>query len=209
MIEREPDVPNLTPEAIAFLTEVVFGAEVEPQICDIAFIFSSTHPKHWDKALEAYQKGWISQFLVAGGRSKTGHTHPDWQWGQRNESDVIIEHLLAGGVPAQAILHENKSSNSLENVLFAKEIFDFSTVKKIMLVCKSHVVGRQTRTLAQHIPDFIELIPYTFDTAYKGQIIGRLDWMNSDIGRRRVWGEYLRILHYGQLGHLKKLNQTL
>lgn len=78
-----------------------------------------------------------------------------------------------------------------------------------MVICKSHVAGRQLRTLAQHIPDSIDLIPYTFDTAYKGQVIRRSDWMNSDIGRRRVWGEYLRILHYGQLGHLKRLDQTL
>ncbi len=209
MIEREPEVPILTPETITFLTEVVFGAEREPEVCELGFIFSSTHPLHWDKALEAYQKGWVHQFLVTGGRSKTGQTHPDWQGGNKSEAEVIIAHLKGAGIPEHAILHENQSSNSLENVLFAKRIFDFSKVRKVMVICKSHVAGRQIRTLAQHIPDSVELIPYTFDTAYQGQVIRRSDWMNSDIGRRRVWGEYLRIVHYGQLGHLKKLEQTL
>lgn len=209
MIEREPDVPALTTDDIALLTEAVFGQAQLPQVCDLGFIFSGTHPLHWEKAVEAYRQGYVRQFLVTGGRSKTGQAHPDWPGGERTEAEVIIEHLVAGGVPRQAILHENQSTNSLENVLFAKDLIDFSRVKSILVICKSHVAGRQLRTLAQHLPDAIDLISYPFDTAYKGQTIRRSDWMTSDIGRRRVWGEYLRLLRYGELGHLKPLDNQL
>ena len=46
--------------------------------------------------------------------------HPDWNG--HTEAEVIIQHLLAAGIPEEAIKSESSSSNTLENVLFAKEI---------------------------------------------------------------------------------------
>lgn len=66
MIEREPEVPILKPKDISFLTETVFGIKAEVEVCDLAFIFSSTHPGHWGKAVEAYRNGLVQQFLVTG-----------------------------------------------------------------------------------------------------------------------------------------------
>lgn len=208
IIPKSPEVPKeFSDKEISFLTKSVFGEIIEPQSCDVLFVFSGTHPGHWEKAIEAYQKGYIRRIVVTGGRSLTGTPHPDWNG--HTEAEVIIQHLLVAGIPEEAIKSENSSSNTLENVLFAKEIFDFNTVETVMFICKSHATGRQWRTLAQHLPEHLRYIPYTFNAFYKDVEIGRDSWMSTEIGKSRVWGEYLRLLHYGEKGDILKLDVEL
>ncbi|MCY7210539.1 YdcF family protein [Streptococcus sp. IsoGale021] len=208
IIPKSPEVPKeFSAKEISFLTKSVFGEIIGPQPCDVLFVFSGTHPGHWEKAIEAYQKSYVRRIIVSGGRSLTGTPHPDWNG--HTEAEVIIQHLMAAGIPEEAIKSENSSSNTLENVLFAKEIFDFNTVETVMFICKSHATGRQWRTLAQHLPKHLRYIPYTFNAFYKDVEIGRDSWMNTDIGKSRVWGEYLRLLHYGEKGDILKLDVEL
>lgn len=77
-----------------------------------------------------------------------------------------------------------------------------------MFICKSHATGRQLRTLTKYLPATIDYIPYTFNAEYSGNIVSRQEWMNSDIGQSRVWGEYLRILHYRQKGDITPLKMN-
>ena len=208
IIPREPIVPELNKEEVEFLTDLTFGKDIQAKACDALFVFSGTHSGHWEKAIEAYEKKYIQKIVVTGGRSLTGVPHPEWEGNHHeeySEADVIISQLKHAGIPSQAIVYEDKSTNSLENVLFAKEVFDFSTVKSLMVICKSHVTGRQLRTLMKHLPEKLEYIPYTFPTTYRGIEVNRNNWMDSEIGRKRVWGEYLRIEKYGRLGHLQPM----
>lgn len=117
--------------------------------------------------------------------------------------------MLAAGIPEEAIQFENFSSNTLENVLFAKEIFDFNTVETAMFICKSRATGRQWRSLVQYLPKHLCYIPYTFNAFYKDVEIGRDSWLNTEIGKSRVWGEYLQLLHYGEKGDVLKLDVEL
>lgn len=204
MISKTPEVPQLSNEEIAFLTNVIFGEYQAPKTCDALFVFSGTHPGHWEKAIEAYQNGLARQLIVTGGRSLTGKPHEDWQG--ETEAAVIRDHLLAAGIPEEAIVYEDRSTNTLENVLFAKEVFDFDAISTLLFVCKSHVTGRQGRTLAKHLPDHLTYVPYTFDAAYKGVTLSREHWMETELGRSRIWGEYLRILYYGKKGDILALD---
>lgn len=204
IIPKTPDVPELSAEEIDFLTEVTFGSQILPVHCDALFVFSGTHPGHWEKAIEAYQKGLVKKMIVTGGLSLTGTPHADWQG--ETEAEVIISHLLVAGIPKESIFYENCSTNTLENVLFAKEVFDFNSIQSLMFICKSHVTGRQWRTLVKHLPTHLHYVPYTFDAFYKEIPISRDSWMTTEIGRSRVWGEYLRILHYGKKGDILALD---
>ena len=56
IISKTPDVPELSKEEVAFLTEVAFGQFISPQACDALFVFGGTHSGHWEKAIEAYQQ---------------------------------------------------------------------------------------------------------------------------------------------------------
>ena len=79
IIPKSPEVPKeFSNKEISFLTQSVFGKIIESQPCDVLFVFSGTHPGHWEKAIEAYQKGYVRRIIVTGGRSLTGTPHPDW-----------------------------------------------------------------------------------------------------------------------------------
>ncbi|MEN1968383.1 YdcF family protein [Lentibacillus sp. N15] len=205
MIPKEPVLPSLNDYEIDCLTTLVFGKEIELKKCDTLFVFSGTHPGHWEKSIEAYKKGLVDTIIVTGGRSQTGNSHPDWKYKDVTEADVIISYLLAAGIPENIITYEKKSTNTLENVLYAKEVYDFNQVTNLLFVCKSHVTGRQYRTLAKHLPSGIHFIPYTFNAAYNGHTITRTNWMETETGRKRIWGEYLRIDHYGKKGDIQKI----
>ena len=68
------------------------------------------------------------------------------------------------------------------------------------------MAGRQWRTLAKHLPNHLKFIPFTFDAAYEGISLSRDNWMDTEMGRSRVWGEYLRIIHYGKKGDILALD---
>ncbi len=210
VIPKEPVVPELNEKEIAFLTKIIFEELIQPKKCEALFIFSGTHQGHWNKAIEACKSNYADKIIVTGGRSLTGVSQSDWP-GNLNkevtEAQVIISHLLKAGIRSENIVFEEKSTNSLENVLFAKEKFDFSKISSLMVVCKSHAAGRQIRTLKKHIPNNIEYVPYTFNTVYKDTEVNRYNWMTTEIGKKRVWGEYLRIKQYGEKGDLLAINE--
>ncbi|MET3558462.1 uncharacterized SAM-binding protein YcdF (DUF218 family) [Streptococcus rupicaprae] len=200
IISKTPAVPKMSQKDIEYLTDLIFGPGCEPALCDALFIFSGTHHGHWQKAIEAYKKGYCQTIIVTGGKSLTGKPHPDWKG--NTEADVIVSHLLKAGVPQNCIVSENRSTNSLENVIHAKEIFNFNSIQSLMVICKSHATGRQLRTLDRHLPKDIKFIPYSFDTTYQDVKITRHNWMLSEVGKSRVWGEYLRIKLYGERGDI-------
>ncbi|OIU72047.1 YdcF family protein [Rossellomorea aquimaris] len=205
IIKKEIDMPQLSPAQIDYITELTFGQIKKTKPCDAIFVFAGTHPGHWEKAIKAYKMNLAPKVIVTGGRSLTGESHPDWKGrtaSVETEASIIISYLVKAGIPEEVITFEDQSSNSLENVLYAKDIIDFTKITSLLVVCKSHAAGRQIRTLQKHFPEAMSFIPFSFDTIYQNTTVGRLNWMNSDLGRKRVWGEYKRIIHYGQLGHL-------
>ncbi|MBH9965288.1 YdcF family protein [[Bacillus] enclensis] len=205
IIQKEIDMPQLSPEHIDYITELTFGKVEKIKSCDAIFVFAGTHPGHWEKAIEAYNLNLAPKVIVTGGRSLTGESHPDWSGrsaSAETEASIIISYLVKAGIPEENITFEDQSSNSLENVLYAKDLIDFKKITSLLVICKSHAAGRQIRTLQKHFPETMEYIPFSFDTIYKNTTVSRHNWMNSDLGKKRVWGEYQRIVHYGQLGHL-------
>ncbi|MDF2958516.1 MAG: hypothetical protein K0S39_251 [Paenibacillus sp.] len=204
-IPKDPAVPDLTAIQIARLTEIVF---LDPKVvpCDAIFVFGGTHPGHWEATIEAYREGLGQKIIVTGGVSPTGVKHEAWQDEQMPEARVIVNHLIEAGIPKGSIVYENRSRNTLENVLFAKEVFDFNSIASLLFVCKSHGAGRQYRTLAKYLPLEIRYIPYGFDAVYEGEAINRHNWMHSSKGRSRVYGEYVRICYYGDRGDILRLD---
>ncbi|MGE7825674.1 YdcF family protein [Paenibacillus sp. NPDC093718] len=128
--------------------------------------------------------------------------HENWVDKTVPEAHVIVNKLTEAGIPLHVIMYEDRSRNTLENVLFAKEVFDFNGIDSLLFVCKSRGAGRQYRTLAKYLPQKINCFSYGFDSNYNGQTINRENWMQSSIGRWRVLGEYLRICFYGDRGDL-------
>lgn len=209
LIPKEVEVPKLTSKQIEELTDLIFLPEENDKKCDAMFVFAGTHPGHWERTIEAYHNGYCKSVIVTGGVSPTGVKHPDWKDDKKPEANVIISKLIENGVIQEDIVFENKSQNTLENVLYAKEVFDFSSIESLLFVCKNHAAGRQYRTLARHIKHPIRYVSFGFDATYEGETVSRTNWMTTEVGRARVFGEYLRIIHYGRMGHILPLEQEI
>lgn len=200
---------ELTPALIQEITAIVFDYPSKPiQPSDVIFIFGGSHPGIWQTAAEAYHEGLGKDIVVTGGRKPGVQQHYTWVDGDTPEAHVIFRELVKLSVPESVIFYEDKSTNSLENVLFANEIYDFSSVRRILAVCKNYGVGRQCRTLKQQIAENIQVIPYPFDTeAGNGPFITRYTWMNYEKSKEVVITQTVKINRYGKLGHLEPVEQ--
>jgi len=202
--------PDLTYDLIQEITNIVFGTlnELLIQPCDIIFVFGGSHPGLWRTAAEAYHKGLGKTIIVTGGHKPGVQAHFTWTDGETPESHVIKRELIKLSVPENAIFYEDRSTNTLDNVLFAMEAYDFSTINSILAVCKNYGVGRQCRTLKHQIAKTIKVIPYPFDTeAGNGPFITRHTWMNFEESKALVFTQVVKIYKYGELGHLEPVSQ--
>jgi uncharacterized SAM-binding protein YcdF (DUF218 family) len=199
-------LPDLSSELVQEITAIVFdypGPPLRP--CDLIFVFGGSHPGLWQTAAEAYHAGLGRTIIATGGHKPGAKYHSTWRDGTTPESHVIKREMMRLGVPGERIVCEDRSTNSLENVLFAKDVYDFSGVHSILVVCKCYGVGRQCRTLRQQMEKAIILIPYPFDTeaGSDGPFITRDTWMNDERSSALVLSQLLAIRRYGEWGHLE------
>lgn len=202
-------LPALPPALVDEITNIVFGPPLVdlPQPCDVIFVFGGSHPGLWEKTAEAFHNGLGREIVVTGGHKPGVQPHRTWVDGDTPEAHVIRRELLNLGVPAQSIFCEDRSTNTLENVLFACEVYDFARVKRILAVCKCYGVGRQCRTLEQHIPPYVKVNPCPFDTTLgrDGPFITRDTWMQFEQSRVSILDQVGKIYRYGRQGDLKPL----
>lgn len=206
------DFSGLSPALIAEITEVLFGPSLEPEFyqkeearCDVIFVFGGSHPGLWEKAAEAYWRGLGREIIVTGGHKINALGHPTRADGDAPEAQVIRRELIRLGVPAERTFCEDRSTNTLENVLFAQQVYDFSRLFSILAVCKSYAVGRQVRTLRWHVDRRVRIIPYPFNTHIggNGPFVTRQTWMNFPEARTYLLDNLLKIDRYGRQGHLE------
>ncbi|AGK96844.1 YdcF family protein [Clostridium pasteurianum] len=204
---KYPEAPDLTDIQIKEITDIVFCKEQDLSISDVLFIYGSTNPATYQKSLEVYNKGLCKDIVISGGSSKSKSKHKDWHYGNKPEARVIFEKLLSYGVTREKIFFEEKSSNSKENVMFAKEIYDFSNVKSLIFISKNYAAGRQYRTLKKYLPQNIKIISYSYNTYLDdGTTFDRYDWMEHPKSISLVLGEYLRIIFYGKKGDIEEIH---
>ncbi|MEY8745967.1 hypothetical protein AB9M62_42830 [Bacillales bacterium AN1005] len=63
--------------------------------------------------------------------------------------------------------------------------------------------------MRKHLHPDITYMPALFDTVYENIEINRQNWAETEIGRSRVYGEYLRICKYGDRGDIEMLEERL
>ena len=177
------------------ITSYIF-LKSEPQKADLALVFGTRHQEAINKVFELYRAGLVSKILVSGGINRVT---------KENEAKEMSDKLIKVGVKRNDIILENESTNSLENVLFSKQVIDkkvgFNKIKKIIAVVKHYHSRRALMTLKKYFPQNIELIPVTYG------IYGftKDNWFISEDGGRRVMSEYNKILKYLTKGDIEEL----
>ncbi len=167
---------------------------------DIAFVFGTW--KAWkgsvEKAYELYKNKLVLKIIVSGGFNKeTGIV----------EADFMTENLVNLGVPRKNILVENKSTNTLENVLFSKRLIDrklgLDKIKTITAVVKNFHARRALMTLRKNMPARIILKSAPHVSPFFN--FTKDDWFKTDFGREKVLGEVEKIKKYLAIGSLAEL----
>jgi hypothetical protein len=195
----------LSTDLIDEITVIVFGSIVEPSACDVIFIFGGSAPGLWQKGAEAYLQG-LGRHIVVTGGYKPGYVRPDWPTGTR-EAHVICRELIKLGVSEPDLFYEDRSTNTLENVLFAKGVYDFTLVNRVLAVCKCYGAGRQCRTLKWNLHAGVQVVPYTMDAHMRGEgpLITRDTWAAHEQTRAFILEQAAKICLYGQRGHLEPI----
>ena len=177
------------------ITDYIF-LKSDPQKADLALVFGTRHQEAINKVFELYRGGLAPKILVSGGINRaTGE----------NEAKEMSDKLIKLGVKMDDIILENESTNSLENVLFSKQIIDkkigLNKIKKIIAVVKHYHSRRALMTLKKHLPKTIKLIPVTYEIY--GFTID--NWFNNEIGGKKVLNEWNKIPEYLAKGDIEEL----
>lgn len=182
------------------ITNYIFLDDAD-QSGDIGFVFGTWNAFYdaCKKAAEVCNKGLVPKLVVSGGVNKRSGL---------NEGDLMAQEIMKQGVSQGDIFNENKSTNTLENVLFSKEILDqkigLNTIHIIVAIAKNIHMRRALMTLKRHMPSSITLKAAAYPSAYYGNIT-KENWYQSDVGRGYVVKELEKIKMYLAKGDLVEL----
>jgi uncharacterized SAM-binding protein YcdF (DUF218 family) len=102
-----------------------------------------------DRTAELYLEGWAPLVIMSGGLGN--FTQDMWT---ESEADQFAAIAIQKGVPAEAILVENKSSNTGENILFTQQLLKEKGLdpQNFIVVQKPYMERRSYATFKKHWP---------------------------------------------------------
>lgn len=195
-ILREPVLPsNISSSELQEMEHLVF-ADCEPSKSDLLFFFGYSEPdEEW--MLRVALQEWAPWIML------TGRHAANLPEGSRTESHHVHQVLVEGGIDRKRILLEDRSTNTTENVICAKQVLDDAAIspRSILAACRSYHSGRCLRTLAKYFPE-VALSCITCDPVFEGITVRKSDWRQNRVSQARVYGEYLRIKEYSERGFI-------
>ncbi len=196
---------NLSTEFLKYIGDYML-VETPLAKADICLVFGNhAHAAELaDRAADLYKQGYFKLIVVSGGvPMKDG----------RLEADCMRDVLLARGVPASAILTEDKAQNSGQNIRYSRALlektFGTGAVKSILAVGHIHASRRFLMTIENDWPEVTKM----FTTINCFSVPKNL-WYTDPVFRQEVLDEYKKIAPYKAQGlikeiDLKKINQEI
>ena len=119
------------------------------ETADCIFALGSHDLRVADRAAELYLEGWAPLVIMSGGLGNV--TKDVWTV---PEADQFAQIAINKGVPADAILVENKSTNTGENVLFTRQLLAEKNIdpQSFILVQKPYMERRTYATFQKQWP---------------------------------------------------------
>jgi hypothetical protein len=195
-IEKSPRTPEMFPELINALTDLCFAKD-KKQKADLLFVFGSNiiQQQLAKKICSLLEDGIVKKVIITGGIA----SYENIILQSIPESEQILSHIPTEKFSDVIFIKENNSKNSLENVLEANLIYNFSNDEKIIFMSHSYASMRSKLTLKKICPDKILLShPYDVPTESKRYPISKKFWWKTIYGQAVVWGEFLRFVKYGE-----------
>lgn len=117
---------------------------------DCILVLGSHDVRVAERGAELYLEGWAPLLVFSGGLGRL--TQEIWS---EAEADKFASIAVGKGVPKEAILIENKSTNTGENILFTQQLFreKNSDPQTFIVVQKPYMERRSYATFKRHWPD--------------------------------------------------------
>lgn len=180
---------------IADITNFIF-VEDKPQKVDAIFLPGGSHPEQPEYAAELYLKGYAKWLVPSGGvsvkrdkwpgvRSKADIYNGDYQ----SDCEFFTDVFVKNGVPADAIVGEDKSGYTRDNAFLSRRVVDENEleIKTAIIVCKAFHARRCLMLYQMAFPDTTF---YVCPVVCMG--ITKENWYKSEQGIDRVFGELAR-----------------
>ena len=120
------------------------------QKSDCILVLGSHDLRVAERGAELYLQGWAPLLIMSGGLGRL--TQEMWS---EPEADKFAKIALEMGVPEEAILIENKSTNTGENILFTQQLLQKENLapKRFIVVQKPYMERRSFATFKKHWPE--------------------------------------------------------
>ncbi|MEO6357233.1 MAG: YdcF family protein [Ferruginibacter sp.] len=142
----------LTPEIITLARQLWDYHHMQHQLvkADCILALGSHDLRVADRAAELYLQGWAPLVIMSGGLGNL--TQNMWT---ESEADKFARIAIEKGVPADAILVENKSTNTGENILFTQQLLRQKGLdpQNFIVVQKPYMERRSYATFKKHWPN--------------------------------------------------------
>lgn len=182
-----------------YITQSLHIQTILPEHADLAIVFGTRYPMPIPLAAQLYREGIVPLIVVTGGiNHQTGE----------NEAQAHYKLLRAENVPDSAILVEDQSTNTLENVVFAlpkiAERCEIVQLKGVISVSKWFHARRTLMTLKKHFPVGIEYYART----YTPLDIRPDNWQEDEYKRERVLKNWHNIPYYLAKGDIAEIEKV-
>ncbi|MBM7692173.1 uncharacterized SAM-binding protein YcdF (DUF218 family) [Peribacillus deserti] len=179
------------------MTNLLFrGIEDNNKNGDCIFVAGSSKAVQYrlPKAVQLYKEGRAGKILFSGGVTWMGSDYP--------EAIMLKNEAIALGVSEKDILIEDISLHTKENVLASLLVLDrafyLHNIKRVLVVTAFYHMRRLHLTLKTYMPPWIK---YTLCPVID-KTIREDNWFLSEIGRKRIETESIKLINYVKLGAL-------
>jgi uncharacterized SAM-binding protein YcdF (DUF218 family) len=189
---------------------------------DCILVLGSHDLRVAEKGAELYLQGWAPILIFSGGLGRL--TNDIWK---ESEAEKFATIALKMGVPIEAILIENKSTNTGENILFTQQLLKENNLdlQSFIVVQKPYMERRSYATFKKHWPDkklTVTSPQISFENYYNDEIPleSVINIMVGDLQRIKiypekgfqifqeipedVWSAYEKLVELGYTEHLVK-----
>lgn len=179
---------SLSPDQVKKITDHLLIEQTELYPADLGFVFGSYAfcDPLVQKAADLYHQGYFPQIIVCGAPLNIqGEV----------EATYIKNKLIKKGVPADNILTEERSTNTQENIEFAKEIIEqeigLDNVKSIIGIGQLYAARRYMMTIKRRWSEV-----FNMHASVNGFDCARHDWPHHPDFRRHVLKEWQKLQDY-------------
>lgn len=181
------------------ITNYIFLNDNEPD-GDIAFVFG-THKalsKSVNQVTKLYKNKLFPKVIFTGGINADSKII---------ESEEMEKLAIQLGISSHDILIENKSTNTLENVIFSIPIIDreigLEKIKTITAIVKNYHSRRAVMTLRKHLPAHIQIKASAYDS--ENDKFSSDAWFKTTQGKEKIFEEIEKIKQYLEKGDLAEI----